>query len=394
MAGYVGRVHINEQESLVGSTLYGICNSSAAATAKTVLPADLTGANINNTTDYINNHFNGLMKGVTIHVKFIQGNTATNNVTLQVGQITTAQQVLGNFTCAAGAVISFTLDENDKWNVNDNVDNDTTYTFATGASNGTISVTPLGGQAQEVSVHGLQDSAYKGVVTGLTPTTTSTDLPTADAVVRYVQEATGGLSGLTGAMHFRGEVSSLPNETTSFNDYLSGDVVLGPNNKEYVYKKGNTAAESSWIELGDEGSYVLASSQSTSSAIQTITLNSGAFPELNMSQKSVMTGATLTPGTVDAVGITTYSIPNVTNAGSPASAEVVGGVLNITLGSAPTIAATPITVYGVDTNSIQKIPTLTPQTENISLATGLVNGTLPSLNTPSSITVVVPAPNP
>jgi len=53
--------------------------------------------------------------------------------------------VLGNFTCAAGAVISFTLDENDKWNVNDNVDNDTTYTFATGASNGTISVTPLGG---------------------------------------------------------------------------------------------------------------------------------------------------------------------------------------------------------------------------------------------------------
>jgi len=68
-------------------------------------------------------------------------------------------------------------------------------------------------------------------------------------------------------MHFRGEVSSLPNETTSFNDYLSGDVVLGPNNKEYVYKKGNTAAESSWIELGDEGSYVLASSQSTSSAI-------------------------------------------------------------------------------------------------------------------------------
>jgi hypothetical protein len=29
--------------------------------------------------------------------------------------------------------------------VNDNVDNDTTYTFATGASNGTISVTPLGG---------------------------------------------------------------------------------------------------------------------------------------------------------------------------------------------------------------------------------------------------------
>jgi len=71
-----------------------------------------------------------------------------------------------------------------------------------------------------------------------------------------------------------------------------------------------------------------------------------------MSQKSVMTGATLAPGTVDAVGTTTYNIPNVTDAGSAANAEVTSGVLNITLGSAPTIAATPITVYGVDTNSI------------------------------------------
>ena len=39
----------------------------------------------------------------------------------------------------------------------------TTYTFATGDSNGQIKVTPLGGTAQNVSVKGLSTAAYKGV---------------------------------------------------------------------------------------------------------------------------------------------------------------------------------------------------------------------------------------
>jgi hypothetical protein len=40
-------------------------------------------------------------------------------------------------------------------------DNNTTYTFATGSSNGTISVTPSGGTAQNVAVKGLGSLAYK-----------------------------------------------------------------------------------------------------------------------------------------------------------------------------------------------------------------------------------------
>jgi len=60
-------------------------------------------------------------------------------------------------------------------------------------------------------------------------------------------------------MHFRGNVNPLPDatDTSTYNDYISGDVVLGPNDKEYVYLKGDSAANSRWIELGDEGSYVL-----------------------------------------------------------------------------------------------------------------------------------------
>ncbi len=43
------------------------------------------------------------------------------------------------------------------------IDNDTTYTFATGSTNGTISVTPKGGSAQSVAVKGLAAAAYKAV---------------------------------------------------------------------------------------------------------------------------------------------------------------------------------------------------------------------------------------
>jgi len=62
-------------------------------------------------------------------------------------------------------------------------------------------------------------------------------LPTAAAVASYVQSLTGGLSGLTGAMHFRGiatvaitdggtENPTIENYTFNGNGNNSGDVVL------------------------------------------------------------------------------------------------------------------------------------------------------------------------
>lgn len=64
----------------------------------------------------------------------------------------------------------------------------TTYAFAEGSTNGAFSVTPSGGSAQSVKVHGLAAAAYKSVDTSITATgTTSANLPTAGAVSTFVK---------------------------------------------------------------------------------------------------------------------------------------------------------------------------------------------------------------
>lgn len=74
-------------------------------------------------------------------------------------------------------------------------DNNTTYTFATGSSNGTISVTPSGGTAQSVAVKGLGSAAY----TASTAYATAAQGTKAD---NALPKAGGNISGhvyLTGA---------------------------------------------------------------------------------------------------------------------------------------------------------------------------------------------------
>lgn len=66
-------------------------------------------------------------------------------------------------------------------------DTNTTYTFATGDSNGQIKVTPSGGTATNISVKGLAASAYKAVDTSIAAASTSTNLPTSNAVAAFVE---------------------------------------------------------------------------------------------------------------------------------------------------------------------------------------------------------------
>ena len=66
-------------------------------------------------------------------------------------------------------------------------DTNTTYTFATGDSNGQIKVTPGGGTASNISVKGLAAGAYKGVDTSIAAASTSTNLPTSKAVAAFVE---------------------------------------------------------------------------------------------------------------------------------------------------------------------------------------------------------------
>ena len=59
----------------------------------------------------------------------------------------------------------------------------TTYTFVEGTTNGAFTVTPKGGTAQSVKVHGLAAAAYKGVDTAAFATSsTSANVPTTAAV--------------------------------------------------------------------------------------------------------------------------------------------------------------------------------------------------------------------
>ena len=252
---YIGKIQVGSggNQILIGSTMYGICTIAAATAAKKVTATE------NSSGKFINGNFDTPLQGVTIHVKFTLGNTATSGVTLQVGS-DSARNVVGNCTCPANTIISFTLDENQQWVVNDNVDTNTTYTFAEGSTNGAFSVTPLGGTAQTVNIHGLGAAAYKGVVTDLGGNPNSTDLPTAEAVSTYITSMTGGLAGLSGAMHFRGVATSQPEGTTiptGISDYTSaspesGDVVIY-GSQEYVWINSTEG----WALLGDEGSYAL-----------------------------------------------------------------------------------------------------------------------------------------
>ena len=391
MSGYVGKVKIGDDISLVGSTLYGICNSQASSATKTVIATD------NNSGKFINNNYNQLLQGTTIHVKFVNGNTVTNNLTLQVGTVETAQNIVGNCVCSANTIISFTLDENEDWVVNDNIDTDTTYTFATGTTNGTISVTPAGGTAQSVSVYGLQGSAYKGVITNIGQNTTSEDLPTTSAVVAYVQTQTGGLAGLTGAMHFRGIATQAVTDGgvedpvitnydfgTNGANAVGGDVVLW-NNQEYVW------TETQWELLGDEGSYALKSSIDTITEVasaQTVSVgsasgwNAGGQASLSIAADT-NTAASLTEHSV--------SIPYIENVGSPTTASVSAGILTITPGDTPSFATTPITV--------KEIGTFTP---NVPAQINFTTNTLPQLTvtptdtskiTTNDTVVVVPNSN-
>lgn len=58
------------------------------------------------------------------------------------------------------------------------------------------------------------------------------------------------IGGLTGAMHFKGALPKLPAVT----DYSAGDVII-VDKKEYVLL--DNKGTKTWVELGDEGSYVL-----------------------------------------------------------------------------------------------------------------------------------------
>lgn len=389
MAGYIGKVQIGSNSPvLVGSTLYGICSTSASTAAKIIGPTDDPAGK------FINTNYDNYIQGTTIHVKFTNGNEVTSGVTLAVGS-TSAAAVVGNCTCPANTIISFTLDENQQWVTNDNVDTNTEYEFMTAYNASSNKVAT----ASDLDDLNIQDAAHKDVITDIGANSTSTDLPTAQAVAQYVQAQTGGLGGLTGAMHFRGisttAITDGGTQNPTITDYTfngnsdnSGDVVLW-NAQEYVW------TGSAWELLGDEGSYALKSSTATVVGVASTTFTANTLPTLSTTVTTV-SSVSISNGTAPDLVTSSVSVPNVTQAGTATTASVTAGILNITLGQ-NTVLGENITFDAVGSFTAGSTPQIVTSTPiSITGVTDWQQGSAASfdISTTSTIVVIPNAPDP
>lgn len=169
-------------------------------------------------------------------------------------------------------------------------DNNTTYAFAEGTTNGAFSVTPSGGSAQSVKVHGLGNAAYKGVASSVTEA--GTDLPSSAAVHSYVVNA------INAVKQFQYEVvSTLPTASAS----TMGKIYLVAHAHgtqdgydEFITLESGTATKTySWEKIGntdiDLTNYVKTLSGTANSGVVTNITKSGNT--LTVTSKSLATSA-------------------------------------------------------------------------------------------------------
>ena len=419
---YIGQVNIGGTTYPVGSMLYGVCDTAIGTAAKTVTMSN----------------FDTLASGVTVHIKFTNGNTAASP-TLKIGS-TDAKSITnpnGETNCVAGAILSLTYDGTN-WVINDGKNTATTFdtltqtevntgtgttgklvtakvikdtvTNAINTIDGSISGTASAGKTltafsqtngvvnatfgnisitkSQVSDLGtIGAAAAKGVDSSIAENSSSTNLPTSDAVATFVQAQT---AGLTGAMHFIGTTSTALTDgaTTSTlvektsgslsktTGFVAGDVVIS-GDKEFVW------IGSAWELLGDEGSYALKSN--TASVIPDVTFTTNTKPTLTITSTAV--SKLKTAGSFPEMNLYTTAVPNVTNAGSSSSYTVSGATLTLTPSVAPTMGEVlPVISDVVMTGGA--MPTF--DSVSVGSASGWNAGTQASLTKSAAINVVVP----
>ena len=203
---YFGTIKIDGTEHLVGSTLYGTCSTGASTQQKEVTLAN----------------FDQIQDGVTVHVKFTNSNTHAS-ATLKVGS-TDAKPIYRNSSrvgttvatsWAAGSVVAFTYDgTNWVMNTASDTDENTTYTFAEGTTDGAFSVTPSGSNAQTVNVHNVMPKSggtFSGNVSFDSGKTLTVNAPSADshaATKKYVDDSIGNVLGAADSMVFKGTLGT------------------------------------------------------------------------------------------------------------------------------------------------------------------------------------------
>lgn len=200
-------------------------------------------------------------------------------------------------------------------------DNNTTYAFAEGTTNGAFSVTPSGSTtATSVKVHGLKSAAYtesSAYATAAQGTKAENALPKTEfntfkasnteaiadakaagttaqeslnsykttndaAVAKNTTDIANLQTAVKAGITFKGKVDTLPAVT----NYENGDLII-VGTKEYILS--DNAGTKTWIELGDEGSHL------------TKTTADGYY----VAKNTAITGATKCKITYDSKGLVT-----------------------------------------------------------------------------------------
>lgn len=199
--GYIGKVKDTAGNThLVGSTLYGTCNTGASTAAKVVTC----------------NNFTELVEGVTIHVKFTQSlEPLSSTMTLNVNG-TGAVAIKGYHPhCIINTIVSFTYDGT-SWVMNDVlntmqdqivIDGLTNLVEEENLANGSylpkVTKTTVGGSTA-IGV------GFTGIDTSVPSGSTSTNVPTTAAVAAAIDQATGGAAG---ALVYKGTAAALTDIT-------------------------------------------------------------------------------------------------------------------------------------------------------------------------------------
>lgn len=175
---YFGQLILDNETYPVGSSLFGICNTSAGTSAKIVNGGLLGSA------------FDELMEGITVNIQFIKGCTV-ETITLRIGS-TNAQPVHGNCKCNANAVLSFTYGSVggiNKWILNAGEKTATTV-MQTYDSNSTEPISGKGvAEAIAPLVPGGNSAANYTVDTEIGQNPSNAKVPTSLAVATYVNNA-------------------------------------------------------------------------------------------------------------------------------------------------------------------------------------------------------------
>lgn len=425
----IEQVTIGNQTAQIASTAYGVCETAANVSAKTV---DMDG--------FV------AVQGVTVHIKFTNANTV-DNPTLNVNDtggfaiMQYGDTHVENGTLIkgwpAGAVIAFTLARNgNAWNwVRDfGVNTDTTYDIQHTYNN--TSEDPISGKGVKAALETLDVS---NITSGLGTNKTITELSETDGKIAATASliaitesqvtnlttdlaAKANLSGatftgpvilsgapsnvneavtkgyvdsitgeITNPMHYLGDatvtitpgvgnnpdtitISNLPQDLPANYTPQKGDIITdNTTNKEYLF------TGTAWREFGDEGSYALKTKTDTAIKTASVSYTAPTLSNNTFNLLSVDTAGTLPSLTEQQVSVT-----GLATEGSPTTARVANGTLIIDIGTAPTKASTQ-TFNAVGSFSQGAMPTFTSTSNTV----GMTNGDA-TLSVSESITVVVP----